>query len=84
MTNLDMLLKVLYNNCDGNGVIKCVQDFNFSAADCLQVFNTGRDSGGGREGVRRKDKVGNQPLPVRICVGDSWFFYNFFILFNTR
>ncbi len=46
MTNLDKLLKVLYDDCDGNGDKKCVRDFNFSAADCLQVFNTGGDSGG--------------------------------------
>jgi hypothetical protein len=42
---------------------------------------------GGREGVRQKDsKVGKRPLPVRICVGESWFdlyFLKFFIL-NTR
>ncbi len=25
---------------------KCVRGLNFSATDCLQVFNTGRDSGG--------------------------------------
>ncbi len=83
MTNLDMLLKVLYDDCDGNGDKKCVQDFDFSAADCLQVFNTRRVSGG-REGVRRKDsKVGKWPLPVQICVGDSWFYLyilNFFHL----
>ncbi len=81
-----MLLKILYDNCDGNGDKKCVRYLNFSAADCLQVFNTVRDSGG-REGVRRKDsKVGKRPLPVRICVGESWFdlyFLKFFIL-NTR
>ena len=76
-----MLLKILHDNCDGNGDKKCVRDFNFSAADCLQVFNTGRDSGG-REGVRRKDsKVGKRPLPVRICVGDSWFYLNIFKIF---
>ena len=46
MTNLGMLLKVLYNDCDGNGDKKWVGDFNFSAADCLQVRNTGRDSEG--------------------------------------
>ena len=37
---------------------------------------------GGREGVRRKDsKVGKRPLPVRICVGDSWFYLNIFKIF---
>jgi hypothetical protein len=41
-----MLLKILYDNCDGNGDKKCIRDFNFSAADCLQVCNTGRDSEG--------------------------------------
>jgi hypothetical protein len=41
-----MFLKILYDNCDGNGDKKCVRDFNFSAADCLQVFDTRRDSGG--------------------------------------
>jgi hypothetical protein len=29
MTNLDMLLKVLYNDCDGNGDKKWIRDFNF-------------------------------------------------------
>ncbi len=43
-----MLSKVLYDDCDGDGDKKCVREFNFSAADCLQVFNTGQDSG--REG----------------------------------
>jgi hypothetical protein len=80
-----MLLKILYDNCDGNGDKKWVQDLNFSAADCLQVFNTG-ETVGGREGVRQKDsKVGKRPMPVRICVGESWFdlyFFKFFIL-NT-
>jgi hypothetical protein len=51
MTNLDMLLKVLLDDCDRNGNKKCVQGFNFSAADCSQVFNTGRDSRGEGGGV---------------------------------
>jgi hypothetical protein len=29
MMNLNMLLKVLYDDCDGNGNKKGVQDFNF-------------------------------------------------------
>jgi hypothetical protein len=81
-----MLLKLLYDNCDGNGDKKCVRDFNFSAADCLQVFSTGGDSGG-REGVRRKDsKVGKRPLPVQRCVGESWFYLYFlkFFILNIR
>jgi hypothetical protein len=41
-----MLLKILYDNGDGNGDKKCVRDFNFSAANCLQVFNTRRNSEG--------------------------------------
>ncbi len=44
-----MLVKILYDNGDGNGDKKCVRDFNFSATNCSQVFNTRRDSEG--EGV---------------------------------
>jgi hypothetical protein len=39
---------------DGNGGKKLVRGFNFLAADCLQVFNTGRDSGGKGGGVAEK------------------------------
>ncbi len=42
---------------------------------------------GGREGVRRKDsKVGKRPMPVRIWVGESWFYLYFlkFVILNTR
>jgi hypothetical protein len=49
MANPKMHLKILWDNCDGNDIKKCVGGLNFSAADCLQVFSTGRDSGG-REG----------------------------------
>ncbi len=56
MTNLDMLFKILYDDCDWNGDKKCVQDFNFSAADCLQVFNTGRDSGGKGGGAAERQQ----------------------------
>ncbi len=51
-----MLLKILYDNCDGNGDKKFVRDFNFSAADCLQVFNTGRDSGGEEGGAAERQQ----------------------------
>jgi hypothetical protein len=51
-----MVLKILYDNCDGNGDKKCVRDFNFSAADCLQVFNTGRDSWGGGGGAAERQQ----------------------------
>ncbi len=56
MTNLNMLLKVLYDNCDENGDKKCVRGFNFSAANCLQVFNTGPDSGGEGGGVAERQQ----------------------------
>jgi hypothetical protein len=72
-----MLLKILYDNCDGNGDKKCVRDFNFSAADCLQVFNTGRDSGGEGGGAAESQQGRKRPLPVRICVGESWFYLYF-------
>jgi hypothetical protein len=51
-----MLLKILYDNCDGNGDKKCVRDFNFLAADCLQVFNTWRDSGGEGGGAAERQQ----------------------------
>jgi hypothetical protein len=51
-----MLLKILYDNCDGNGDKKCVRVFNFSAANCLQVFNTGRDSGGEGGGAAERQQ----------------------------
>ncbi len=54
--NLDMLCKVLYDDCDGNGDKKCVWDFNFSAADCLQVFNTRLDSGGEGGGAAERQQ----------------------------
>ncbi len=59
MTNLDMRLKVLYKYSDGNGDKKCVRGFNFSAADCLQVFNNRRDSGGegGGEAERQQGRI---------------------------
>jgi len=33
-----------------------VRGFNFSAADCLQVFNTGRDSGGEGGGAAERQQ----------------------------
>jgi hypothetical protein len=41
MANPNMLLKILYDDCDGNDNKNCARGLNFLAADCLQVFNTG-------------------------------------------
>ncbi len=51
-----MFLKLLNDNCEGNGDKKCVQYFIFSAVDCLQVFNTWRDSGGKGGGAAERQQ----------------------------
>ncbi len=77
MMNLNMLLKVLYDDCDENGDKKCVRDFNFSAADCLQVFDTGPDSGG-EGGCGRKTARSESGLcQYEYVWGTLGFFYIF-------
>jgi hypothetical protein len=73
-----VLLKILYDNCDGNGDKKCVRDFNFSTADCLQVFNTGRDSGGeGGGAAERRQGQKAAFASTNMCGGESWFYLYF-------
>jgi hypothetical protein len=79
MTNLDMLLKVLYDDCDRNGDKNVCEILIFRPPTVRKL--TG-ETVGGREGGWRKDsKVGKRLLPVRICVGDSWFYLNIFKIF---
>jgi hypothetical protein len=89
MTNLHMLLKVLYNDCDRNGDKNVCEILIFrlpTVCKLLSFLNTGRDSvGGGRGGggtTARSESSLCQYEYVRGTLGFYLYILNIFIL-NT-
>ncbi len=76
MKNLDMLLKLIWGDCDGNGTKNVCQVLIFglpTVSKLQSLLNTRGDSGARGRGWQKDSKVRKRHLPIPICVGYSWF-----------